>query len=116
MVVVYDSYRVKGGIGSKTKYNDMRIVYTKEGISADLYIETLLEEIGRNYRIRVATSDSMIQLSALRTGVLRVSAQELFREVESINESIARMIRDLKEESKRASIHENPLRKLEENP
>lgn len=116
MVVVFDSYRVKGGIGSKTKYNDLRIVYTKEGISADLYIETLLEEIGRNYRIRVATSDSMIQLSALRTGVLRVSAQELFREVESVNESIARMIRDLKEESKRASIHENPLRKLEENP
>ncbi len=116
MVVVFDSYRVKGGTGSKTKHNDLRIVYTKEGISADLYIETLLEEIGRNYRIRVATSDSMIQLSALRTGVLRVSAQELFREVEGVNESIARMIRDLKEESKRASIHENPLRKLEENP
>ncbi len=116
LVVVFDSYRVKGGTGSKAKYNDLRIVYTKEGISADLYIETLLEEIGRNYRIRVATSDSMIQLSALRTGVLRVSAQELFREVESVNESIARMIRDLKEESKRASIHENPLKKLEEKP
>ena len=116
LVVVFDSYRVKGGTGSKTKHNDLRVVYTKEGISADLYIETLLEEIGKNYRIRVATSDSMIQLSALRTGVLRVSAQELFREIESVNESIARVIRDLREESKRASIHENPLKKLEAKP
>lgn len=113
LVVVFDSYRVKGGTGSKTKHNDLRVVYTKEGISADLYIETLLEEIGKNYRIRVATSDSMIQLSALRTGVLRVSAQELLREIESVNDSIARVIRDLREESKRASIHENPLKKLE---
>ena len=114
LVVVFDSYRVKGGTGSKTRHNDLSIVYTREGISADLYIETLLGEIGKNYRIRVATSDSMIQLSALRTGVLRVSAQELLREVEGINDSIARVIRDLREESKRASIHENPLRNREE--
>ncbi|MBR6826497.1 MAG: NYN domain-containing protein, partial [Oscillospiraceae bacterium] len=114
LVVVFDSYRVKGGTGSKTKHNNLKIVYTKEQVSADLYIETLLGEIGKNYRIRVATSDSMIQLSALRTGVLRMSAQELLREIEEVNESIARVIRDLREESKRASIHENPLRKLED--
>ena len=114
LVVVFDSYRVKGGTGSKTKYNNLRIVYTKEQVSADLYIESLLGEIGKNYRIRVATSDSMIQLSALRTGVLRVSAAELLGEVERTNEAIARLIRNLREESKRASIHENPLRKLED--
>ncbi len=112
LVVVFDSYRVKGGTGSKTRHNDLKVVFTKEQESADLYIETLLGEIGRNYRIRVATSDSMIQLSALRAGTLRVSAQELLREIESVNESIARMIRDLKEESKRASIHETPMKKL----
>jgi predicted RNA-binding protein with PIN domain len=112
LVVVFDSYRVKGGTGSKTKHKDLKIVFTKEQVSADLYIESLLGEIGKNYRIRVATSDSMIQLSALRTGVLRVSARELLAEVEGVNESIARVIRDLREESKRASIHENPLKKL----
>lgn len=112
LVVVFDSYRVKGGTGSKTKHNNLRIVYTKEHESADLYIESLLGEIGKNYRIRVATSDSMIQLSALRTGVLRVSAQELLREIEGVNESIARVIRDLREESKRAVLHESPLKKL----
>ncbi len=112
LVVVFDSYRVKGGIGSKTKYNDLKIVFTKEQESADLYIETLLGQIGRNYRVRVATSDSMIQLSALRQGTLRVSAREFFDEIERANDSIARMIRALREESKRASLHESPLKDL----
>ena len=114
LVVVFDSYRVKGGVGSKTKHNNLRVVYTKEQESADLYIESLLGEIGKNYRIQVATSDSMIQLSALRSGTLRVSANELLDRIERCNDSIARVIRDLKEEAKRANIHDNPMKKLEE--
>ncbi len=114
LVVVFDSYRVKGGVGSKSKHNNLRVVYTKEQESADLYIESLLGEIGRNYRVQVATSDSMIQLSALRSGTLRVSANELLDRIERCNDSIARVIRDLKEEAKRANIHDNPMKKLEE--
>ena len=112
LVVVFDSYRVKGGTGSKTKYHDLKIVFTKEQESADLYIETLLGEIGRNYRVRVATSDSMIQLSALRAGTLRVSARELLEEIERTNDTIAQKLRALREETKRATIHESPLKKL----
>ena len=113
-MVVFDSYRVKGGTGSKTKYHDLKIVFTKEQESADLYIETLLGEIGRNYRVRVATSDSMIQLSALRAGTLRVSARELLEEIERTNDTIAQKLRALREETKRATIHESPLKKLTE--
>ena len=47
--------------------------------TADAYIERLTHDIGRNFAVRVVTSDSLIQLSALRAGVLRVSARE-FRE------------------------------------
>lgn len=112
LVVVFDSYRVKGGIGSKTKHNNLRVVYTQEHESADLYIEALVGQIGKNYNIRVATSDALVQLSALKSGVLRVSAKELLREVESINEKIALLIRKLQEDSKRLSIQNNPLKKL----
>lgn len=112
LVVVFDSYRVKGGIGSKTKHDNLRVVYTKENESADLYIETLVGQIGRNYAVRVATSDALIQLSALRSGVLRISANELLGEIEQVNEKIAAVIRQLHEEAKRASIRDNPLRKL----
>ncbi len=114
LVVVFDSYRVKGGIGSKTRHHNLRVVYTKENESADLYIESLLTEIGRNYRIRVATSDGMIQLSAVRSGVLRVSAQELFREIESADAEISKYIKALQEETKRANRASSPLQKLEE--
>lgn len=113
LVVVFDSYRVKGGIGSKTKHDNLRVVYTKENESADLYIETLVSKIGKNYRVRVATSDSMIQLSALRSGVLRVSANELLDEIGHVNEKIAELIRQLHEEARRAAIADNPLRNIE---
>ncbi len=112
LVVVFDSYRVKGGIGSKIRHNNLRVVYTQEHESADLYIESLVSEIGRNYNIRVATSDSLVQLSALRSGVLRVSANELLYEIERVNDKIAAVIRQLHEEAKRAAIHENPLREI----
>ncbi|MDD6644341.1 MAG: NYN domain-containing protein, partial [Firmicutes bacterium] len=111
-VVVFDSYRVKGGVGAKTRRDNLRVVYTKENESADLYIETLVGKIGKNYRVRVATSDALIQLSALRSGVLRVSANELLCEIERTNEKIAAVIRALHEESRRAALRESPLQNL----
>ncbi len=110
LVVVFDSYRVKGGVGSKERRDNLRVVYTQERQSADLYIESLVSEIGKNYRIRVATSDALIQLSALRSGVLRLSANELLRELEAADEKIAQYIRRLRDESARTAIRENPLR------
>ena len=55
-------------------------------------IEKLIQEIGRNFAVRVATSDGLIQLSALRAGVLRVTAGELLHEVEFVLEQMARAI------------------------
>ena len=111
-VVVFDSYRVKGGLGAKTRRDNLRVVYTKENESADLYIETLVGRIGKNYRVRVATSDALIQLSALRSGVLRVSANELLGEIERTNEKIAAVIRALHEEARRAAVQHSPLKNL----
>lgn len=99
-------------MGSKKKYNNLNVVFTKENESADLYIETLVGQIGRNYAVRVATSDSLIQLSALRSGVLRVSARELLEQIEQVDVQIAAVIRQLHEEARRAAIQENPLRGL----
>ena len=113
-MVVFDSYRVKGGAGSRTKERNLRVVYTQEGQSADQYIEALADRIGKNYAVRVATSDALIQLSALRSGILRMSASELLCEVERVNEKIAEVIRGLHEESRRASIRSNPLRGLKQ--
>lgn len=113
LIVVFDSYRVRGGTGSRSSHNNLRVVYTQEDESADLYIETLVGKIGKNYAVRVATSDALIQLSALRSGVLRVSATELERELERTNGEIAAVLRRLREEARHAAGQESPLRALD---
>ena len=113
LIVVFDSYRGRGGTGSRSRHNNLRVVYTQEDESADLYIETLVGKIGKNYAVRVATSDALIQLSALRSGVLRVSAAELERELERTNGEIAAVLRRLREEARHAAGQESPLRALD---
>ncbi|MBQ4600968.1 MAG: NYN domain-containing protein [Oscillospiraceae bacterium] len=83
MVLVFDGYKVKGNPGTKTQFHNLQVVYTPEGQTADGYIEALAEQIGGNYAVKVATSDALVQLGSLRSGVLRMSARELLEEVET---------------------------------
>jgi predicted RNA-binding protein with PIN domain len=83
LVVVFDGYKQKGNPGEKRQFHNIQVVYTKEGETADAYIEALVSQIGNNYLVRVATSDSLVQISSLRSGVLRMSARELMEEVGS---------------------------------
>ena len=83
LVLVFDGYKRKGNPGEKTQVGNIQVVYTQEGETADGYIEALIHEVGSNYNLRVATSDGLIQLSSLRSGVLRMPASELRQEVET---------------------------------
>ena len=82
LVVVFDGYKVKDNPGEKAQFLGIQVVYTKENQTADAYMESLVAQIGPNYNVRVATSDSLVQLGSIRSGVLRVSARELQQEVE----------------------------------
>jgi predicted RNA-binding protein with PIN domain len=82
LVVVFDGYKVKGNPGEKEKYAGIQVVFTKENETGDAYIEALVARIGPNYNVRVATSDALVQISSIRSGVLRMSARELLEEVE----------------------------------
>ena len=82
VVVVFDGWKQKGNPGEKSLFHNIQVVYTKEGQTGDAYIESLVAQIGRNYTVRVATSDALVQISSLRSGVLRMSARELREEVE----------------------------------
>ena len=95
LVLVFDGYRVKGSAGERFDWHNIHVAYTKENETADAYIEWLANEIGKNESVRVVTSDSLIRLSALRSGVLRTSAMEFHAEVERVNERIEQAIRDL---------------------
>ena len=82
-VVVFDGYKQKGNPGEKSQFHNIQVVYTREGETADAYIEALVYEIGGSYAVRVDTSDALVQLSSFHSGALRVSARELKLEVEA---------------------------------
>lgn len=82
LVLVFDAYRTPGNPGSRSAYHNIHVAYTRDGETGDAYIERLVDEIGRNYDVRVVTSDNLIRLSALRAGVLRTSSKEFSLEVE----------------------------------
>ena len=92
LILVFDAYRVKDGRGERSDYHNIHVVYTKENETGDQYIERLTHEIGKNDAVRVVTSDSLIQLSALRSGVLRMSAREFHEELDRVSRAISDVI------------------------
>ncbi len=89
LVVVFDGYKQKGNPGEKSQFHNIQVVFTKEGETADAYIEALANEIGGNYAVRVASSDGLVQLSSFRSGVLRMSARELKAETEAAKKEMS---------------------------
>lgn len=81
VVLVFDGYKVPGSLGEKLDYRGIHVVYTKERETGDMYIERFLQQVGKNDHVRVVTSDGLIQLSAVRTGVMRMSSAEFGRQV-----------------------------------
>ena len=86
--MVFDGYKQKGNPGEKTQFHNISVVYTKENETGDAYIESLVAQIGPNYNVKVATSDALVQISSLRSGVLRMSARELWELVESTRQEM----------------------------
>lgn len=103
-ILVFDGYKVKGNRGERFRQGNLSVVYTKENETGDLYIEAMLEGIGKNERVWVATSDSLIQISALRTGVLRMSARELRQEIESAGGEMTALMKAMENAGKMQNL------------
>ena len=97
MIVVFDAYNVKGDGERKEDVNGLHVVFTKEGELADTYIEKLIYEIGKDYTVRAVTSDGLIQLQAVRSGVLRLSAREFREEILTVDKEIEAFLKKLRE-------------------
>lgn len=77
VIVVFDAHMVKGNSGMRETIKGVEVVYTKESETADQFIERRLDDIGREERVTVATSDWMEQQIVLGRGGTRISAREL---------------------------------------
>ena len=74
------------------KIHNISVVYTNEAETADMYIEKVTHEIGKKFRVRVATSDNLEQIIILGNGASRISAAEFQKEVEATERAIREFI------------------------
>ena len=111
VVAVFDAYKVRGGQRHTEKQGNITVVYTAEAETADTYIERMTYEMsgkggsasarslsdarGRQYRVRVATSDRLEQIIIMGNDASRVSANDFRQEIEQVNDEIAEYIRRL---------------------
>ncbi len=93
LVLVFDGYRTPGNPGSRETFHNIHVAYTRSGETGDAYIERIVDEIGKNETVRVVTSDNLIRLSALRSGVLRTSSAEFCKEVEWVLQQIEQVLK-----------------------
>ena len=104
LVLVFDGFRTPGNPGSREDYHNINVAFTKDGETGDAYIERLADEIGKNYSVRVVTSDNLIRLSALRSGVLRCSSGEFKNEVEWVLGQIDAVLKKSNESAHKTRI------------
>lgn len=104
LVLVFDGFRTPGNPGSREDYHNINVAFTKDGETGDAYIERLADDIGKNYSVRVVTSDNLIRLSALRSGVLRCSSGEFKNEVEWVLGQIDAVLKKSNESAHKTRI------------
>ncbi len=88
ILLVFDAYKQPGNIGSTENYGNLKVVYTKEGQTADQYIEKFVLENIKKLRITVATSDGLEQMMVFGQGALRMPARELQARILAVNEEM----------------------------
>ena len=97
LVLVFDAYLVKEGIGSEFEKDGYKVVFTKENQTADAYIEKMMHELGPNYKIRVVTGDRLVQFAAVHSGISRMTIKEFVDELIIVGNEINDFVKKLAE-------------------
>lgn len=89
IVLVFDAHKVMGNLEKKEEVNkNISVIFTKDGETADNYIEKQVNSLGRKHEIVVVTSDSLEQQTIFQRGAVRMSSLEFYNEVVKVEKSI----------------------------
>ena len=115
VIIVFDAYLVKGARESVFEYKNLTVVYTKEHMTADSYIEKFISNAKKNIRIKVASSDGAQQQIVLGKGGSRMSARELQIEIDNTKTKIKRKTeeKNLEKNTLDCILDEETLSKLQ---
>ena len=107
IVLVFDAHKVHGSIEKKEEINkNISVVFTKDGETADSYIEKKVNALGRKHEIVVVTSDNLEQQTVFQRGAVRMSSLEFYNEVTKIEKKI-KVKTDRNKSSHKNSIADN---------
>ena len=89
-IIVFDAHMTTEKSSSQSQTGALAVIYTKEGETADSYIEKMVYDLVRHKkRIYVVTSDRAEQMFILGAGAYRISARELKNDVAAVKKEIA---------------------------
>lgn len=115
--IVFDAHMVCGSIEKREKISDnVIVIFTKEGETADNFIEKEVNRIGRRSEVCVVTSDSLEQQIVFQRGAVRMSSIEFYHEIKAVELKIKNKIAkkySQKRETLEDRIEQNILEKLE---
>lgn len=114
--LVYDAHMVAGNVEKIHSDKYINVVFTKDGETADQFIEKMVNNLGRKSEVMVVTSDWLEQQTIFQRGAMRMSSLEFYHDVLKSEEKIRKKTksnyakdRNLLEDS----ISEDVLKKLE---
>ena len=118
VILVFDGYKVSGNIENREDKNkNLTIIFTKDGQTADSYIEKEVNAMGRKYEVCVVTSDWMEQQTIFQRGAIRMSSIEFYNEVMKTEKNIKIKTEKIKNPNKnhlQDNIDDEILKKLED--
>ena len=85
VMVVFDAHHVRRGTGHMEEVQGVTVVYTREGETADAFIERLAGHLPPG-RLFVATADAHEQMVSFGRGAFRVTPLELKEEIARVRE------------------------------
>lgn len=117
IILVFDAHLVAGGVGSVENYRNIKIVFTKEAETADNYIEKVAYKYGKKKdHITVATSDTLEQVIITGAGAGRISATDLWEDMDkkkAETQNKFRMTRPIKKNPIESLLDQATAQKLE---
>ena len=114
LYLVFDAHLSKGSIEKEEKINNITVVFTKEGETADSYIERKVNLIGRKKEVIVVTNDNLEQQTIFQRGATRMSSIEFNNEVRKSQNSLREEISKINSKNRTTlvdSIEDEEVRK-----
>lgn len=82
-ILVFDAYQQQSREKREELVGRIKVVFTEKNKTADSYIEKLVYNLPKAYRVRVVTSDFTLQQMVMASGAERIPVRELIEDIQA---------------------------------